>query len=184
MNQTLCVVAYESLKTKEKSSWVIPKVVAVPYGSGHLRELFIKVFEWHFKQGFTKVLVVELVAYESGHKESVDCTCESIQWWKEYVTIAVNHNLSNCKNSPKKDFRGFNGIWTCGLWVSAAVLSQLSYEDPYTGGWPVYWVFFRLFSQLLKLRFTAMVTYSFHLYSRSSHHFIQCFIPFTSWWTQ
>ena len=31
----------------------------------------------------------------------------------------------------------------------------------------------------LKLRFTAMVTYSFHLYSRSSHHFILCFIHFT-----
>ena len=37
-------------------------------------------------------------------------------------------------------------------------------------------VFFGLFSQLLKLRFTAMVTYSFHLYSRSSHHYIQSFI--------
>ena len=34
--------------------------------------------------------------------------------------------------------------------------------------------FFRAFSQLLKLPFTAMVTYSFHLYSRSSHHFILC----------
>ena len=34
--------------------------------------------------------------------------------------------------------------------------------------------FFRAFSQLLKLRFTAMVTYTFHLYSRSSHHFILC----------
>ena len=44
-NQTLSVVAYESLKTKEKSGWVIPKVVAVAYGSGHLRELFIKEFE-------------------------------------------------------------------------------------------------------------------------------------------
>ena len=29
------------------------------------------------------------------------------------------------------------------------------------------------FKQLLKLQFTAMVTYSFHLYSRSSDHFIQ-----------
>ena len=29
--------------------------------------------------------------------------------------------------------------------------------------------FFGLFSQLLKLRFTVMVTYSFHLYSRRSH---------------
>ena len=36
-------VAYESLKTKEKSSSVIPKVatVAVAYGSSRLRELFI-----------------------------------------------------------------------------------------------------------------------------------------------
>ena len=32
------VVAHESLKTKEKSSRVMPKVIAVGYGSGHLRE--------------------------------------------------------------------------------------------------------------------------------------------------
>ena len=31
----------KSLKTKEKSSWVILKVVAVAYGSGRLRGLFI-----------------------------------------------------------------------------------------------------------------------------------------------
>ena len=118
------------------------------------------------------------------------------------MTIAGNRNLSNCENSPKKKFRGFNGIRTRGLCVSAAVLSQLSYEDPYTGGWPIYsinwpasheWVFiaqmvehcsanaeatgsnpveapklfFGLFSQLLKLRFTAMVTYSFYLENRN-----------------
>ena len=41
--------------------------------------------------------------------------------------------------------------------------TSLSYKDPYTGGRPpVYGSFFRAFSQLLKLRFTAMVTYSFH----------------------
>ena len=33
----LLVVAYESLKTKEKSSWVIPKVVAVANGSFSLQ---------------------------------------------------------------------------------------------------------------------------------------------------
>ena len=44
------------------------------------------------------------------------------------------------KARKKKVFRGFNGIRTRGLCVSAAVLSQLSYEDPYTGGWPIYWV--------------------------------------------
>ena len=30
-------------------------------------------------------------------------------------------------------FSGFNGIRTHGLCVSAAVLHQLSYEDPYVG---------------------------------------------------
>ena len=43
----------------------------------------------------------------------------------------MNRNLSNCENSPKKVFGVFNGIRTRGLCVSAAVLSQLSYEDPY-----------------------------------------------------
>ena len=52
----------------------------------------------------------------------------------------LNRNLSNCEKARKKGFRGFNGIRTRGLCVSAAVLSQLSYEDPYTGGWPIYWV--------------------------------------------
>ena len=33
------VVAYESLKTKVKTSWLFQKVVAVAYGSSHLREL-------------------------------------------------------------------------------------------------------------------------------------------------
>ena len=31
------MVAYKSLKAKEKSSWVIPKVVAVAYGSFSLQ---------------------------------------------------------------------------------------------------------------------------------------------------
>ena len=51
------MVAYDSLKTKEKSIWVIPKVVAVAYGSGSLQEVFITKFKSQFKQGFTKVVV-------------------------------------------------------------------------------------------------------------------------------
>ena len=51
------MVTYKSLKTKEKSSWVIPKVVAVAYGSGRLRELFITKLKSQFKRGFTKVVV-------------------------------------------------------------------------------------------------------------------------------
>ena len=38
--------------------------------------------------------------------------------------------------------------------------------------------FFQAISQLLKLQFTAVVIYSFHLYSHSIY-FILCFIPFT-----
>ena len=38
----LWLVTYESLKTKEKSSWVISKVLAVAYGSSHLPELSFK----------------------------------------------------------------------------------------------------------------------------------------------
>ena len=53
------MVACKSLKTKEKSSWVIPKVVAVAvaYGSGRLRELFFTKFKSRFKWGFAKVVV-------------------------------------------------------------------------------------------------------------------------------
>ena len=45
-------VAYESLKTKEKSILVIPELVAVAYGSFSLQSL-----SFEFKQGFTKVVV-------------------------------------------------------------------------------------------------------------------------------
>ena len=47
----------KSLKTKEKSSWVIPKVVRAAYGRGLLRELLITKFKSQFKQGFTKVVI-------------------------------------------------------------------------------------------------------------------------------
>ena len=49
------MVAYKSLKTKEKSSWVIQKVVA--YGNGCLQELFNAKFKSQFKWGFAKVVV-------------------------------------------------------------------------------------------------------------------------------
>jgi len=51
------VVANKSLKTKEKSCWLIPKVVAAAYGSRRLRELFITKFKSRFKWGFAKVVV-------------------------------------------------------------------------------------------------------------------------------
>ena len=51
------MVAFESLKTKEKSSLVIPKVVAVAFRSSRLQELFITKFKSQFKRGFTKVVL-------------------------------------------------------------------------------------------------------------------------------
>ena len=46
------MVAYKNLKTKEKSSQVIPKVVEVAY-----RSFFITKFKSQFKRGFTKVVI-------------------------------------------------------------------------------------------------------------------------------
>ena len=76
--------------------------------------------------------------------------------------ICDHHSESQFKqlrNSPekKKVFGGFSGIRTRGLCVRAAVLCQLSNEESYTG-FESRW---SSITQLLKLRFTAKVTYSF-----------------------
>ena len=62
MIENLTQVTNESLKSKEKSSWVIPKVVAVAYGIGRFRELFITKFKSQFKRGFIKVIITRVVA--------------------------------------------------------------------------------------------------------------------------
>ena len=61
---------------------------------------------------------------------------------RRYDRCRGNWNLRNCKLSRKK-FREFNKIRTLGLCVSAAVLYQLSYEDPYIGSGPICWVHFK-----------------------------------------
>ena len=80
-------------------------------------------------------------------------------------------------------FHSFHGLmnsinWPASsVWVSIAQLGEhCSAKAEATGSNPVEApekLFFGLFSQLLKLRFTAMVTNTFHLYSRSSRPFIQ-----------
>ena len=81
-------------------------------------------------------------------------------------------------------FHSFHGLmnsinWPASsIWVFIAQLGEhCSANAEATGSNPVEapknLFFFGLFSQLLKLRFTAMVAYSFHLYSRSSRHFIR-----------
>ena len=59
--------------------------------------------------------------------------------WNEGVIIAVVIAIKAIATKPEKCFRGFNGIRTHGLCVSAAV-HQLSYEDPYVGSGPICWI--------------------------------------------
>ena len=56
------MVAYESLRTKETSSCLIPKVVAVANETGRLRELFIIRFKLQLKRGITKAVATREVA--------------------------------------------------------------------------------------------------------------------------
>ena len=67
--------------------------------------------------------------------------CELREYkWNEYVTIAVNRNFSNCEKDRKKGFRGFNGIRPVASALALQYSTSLSYEDPYTGGLPIYWI--------------------------------------------
>ena len=59
----------KSLKTKEKHSWVIPKVVTVAYRDGHLRELL----SHSSNRVSQRWSWLELVSYQSGRKESFNC---------------------------------------------------------------------------------------------------------------
>ena len=79
-------------------------------------------------------------------------------------------------------FHSFHGLMNSINWPASSVwvfIAQLgehcSANAEATGSNPVEApkIFFSgYFRNCLKLRFTAMVTYLFHLYSRSSHHFI------------
>ena len=91
--------------------------------------------------------------------------CERREYkWIEYVTIAVNRNLSNCEKARKKGFRGFNGIRTRGLCVSAAVLYQPELWRP------IYWRPANLFHS---------VFHSFHglmnsINNKQTYHWLPC----------
>ena len=59
-----------------------------------------------------------------------------MKMWSSHLWLRFKQSQSK----PEKCFRGFNGIRTHGLCVSATVLHQLSYEDPYIGSRPIYWI--------------------------------------------
>ena len=61
-------IAYESLKTKEKSSVIIPKVVSVAYGDGRLRgRSLTRAFDYKVEVTVQTRFQKEVVANESGH---------------------------------------------------------------------------------------------------------------------
>ena len=67
--------------------------------------------------------------------------CELREYkWNEYVTIALNRNLSNCEKAPKKDFGASTGFEPVASALALQCSTSLSYEDPCTGGRPIYWV--------------------------------------------
>ena len=71
--RSLVVVACERLKTKEKPSRVIPKAVGLVYASGRLHESFGLQSLSHSSNGVSqRWFLLELIAYESGRKESFD----------------------------------------------------------------------------------------------------------------
>ena len=93
------------------------------WSSAEAAMMMMMMIEPRHNQNKTTLIILRLIIWSV----SVMWTrpmFSSIYVWNEYVTIAVNRNLSNCQKARKKGFRGFNGIRTRGLCVSAAVLYQ------------------------------------------------------------
>ena len=64
--------------------------------------------------------------------------CELREYkWNEYVTIAVNRNLSNCEIPRKKLFRASTGFKPMASALALQCSTSLSYEDPYTESRPI-----------------------------------------------
>ena len=57
----------------------------------------------------------------------------ALKMWSSQLWLRFKQS----QGKPGKCFRGFNGIRTHGLCISATVLHQLSYEDPYVGSGPI-----------------------------------------------
>ena len=67
---------------------------------------------------------------------SVNNVWFEMKMWSSQLLLRFKQSQSK----PEKCFRGFNEIRTHGLSVSAAVLHQLSYEDPYVESRLIYWI--------------------------------------------
>ena len=87
------------------------------------------------KEASVKILVKQGLLGRKRLNELANIT--KFKW--RFDRRSCNSNSSNCKLTRKK-FGDFNGIQIHGLCVSAAVLYKLSYEDPYIGSRPIFWV--------------------------------------------
>ena len=83
------------------------------------------------------------------------------------IAIISFHGLMNSINWPASSVRIFIPQLVEYCSASEEAMGSNPVEAPKT-------IFFPTILQLLKLQFTGMVTYSFHLYSRSSHNFLLC----------
>ena len=136
--------SFKKIRCKFSEIWE-PKVANIykdmyargqPLVPGHLCKYWLMLmkstrnrnFAWHRRSGPLACLIALFPAPPSP-LAWIGYTFHRMKWfelreykWNEYVIIAVNSNLSNCKKARRKGFRGFNGIR--GLCVSAAVLYQ------------------------------------------------------------
>ena len=125
--------------------------------------------------------------------------CELREYkWIEYVTIAVNRNLSNCEKARKKYFGASTGFEPVASALALQYSTSLSYEDPYTGGRPIDWVHqpVKRMKTQNEMMWTGLFRNCLNCDSlRWSHTQFICipavhiisfcvFIPFTGWWTQ
>ena len=108
--------------------------------------------------------------------------CDSLRWSHiHFICIPVVHIISFCVSflSRVDELNKLAGLQCMGLHSSAGrALQRERRGHEFEFRWnPARKTFFRAIWQLLELRFTAMVIYSFHLYSRSSLIIFHYFEP-------
>ena len=141
MNIRLWAVAYGSLKTKEQSSWVIPKVAMVACGNGCLQELFITKFKSQFNWGYTKVVANkagrlqewsqgEIWLYHSipdNHKSHVPSSFPYSHHYPELWSIGRSSRDKGAVGG------GFSKTFFLALWASF-------WSKNKGGPWPLPWI--------------------------------------------
>ena len=120
------VVAYESLKTKKKSSWAIPKVLAVAYESFSSQSL-----NQNLNGVSQRRSQLELVSYESARKENLDCNLlgRVVQSW---VKITQGYCEICIQISKLKKHFSFNSFVFFCWWLEALkITGEITRENAF-----------------------------------------------------